>query len=245
MPPRTTPTKSKSVEPVAAVAVAPVVEQLKVEAAKPTEAATKRRTAKAKVAEPIAEVVVTVPEVVVAAESEDAAATAAPVKERAAPPTAESVQAELTELASTLEQQIAQLRDSSDKTGSLKFLRGILRRVKSLQANSVRVMRRKQTVKRVNNTSSGFLKPVKISADIAKFTGLNPSELHSRVDVTKYLCGYIKSHDLQNPEDKRQIIPDQALSKLLGYDAKKSTEPLTYYRVQSLLKPHFIAENAA
>lgn len=236
MPPRTAPKTTKAAEPVDAK---PAVVDVKPEATE----APKRRT-KAKAAEPAEPAVVEeVAAPVADTQPVDNADTA--TKERAAPPTVESIQAEFAELVSTLEQQIAQLRDSSDKTGSLKFLRGILRRAKSLQSNSARVMRRKHTVKRTNNTSSGFLKPVKISPDIAKFTGMNATDLHSRVDVTKYLCGYIKKHNLQNPEDKRQIIPDQALSKLLGYDAKKATEPLTYYRVQSLLKPHFISEQSA
>jgi len=238
MPPKTTSTKTttaavaKTVEPVAEPAKTVEVPKT----AEPEQAARKRRAA-TKVA-PVAEVVAE-PVAEVAATTEESQ------KERAAPPTVESVQTEFSELVTVLEQQIAQLRDSADKTGSLKFLRGVLRRAKSLQTNSARVMRRKQSVKRVNNTNSGFLKPVKISADIAKFTGLNPSELHSRVDVTKFLCGYIKDHNLQNPEDKRQIVADPALSKLLGYDAKKAGVPLTYYRIQSLLKPHFIAEKTA
>ena len=242
MPPRTAPTKTvtKAAEP---EVVKTVAEPVKVAEAATTDAP-KRRAPKAKALEVVTEQAAPVEPVepVVATETADAPAS----KERAAPPTVESVQTEFTALVSTLEQQIAQLRDSSDKTGSLKFLRGILRQAKSLQSNSARVMRRKQPVKRTNNTNSGFLKPVKISADIAKFTGLSASDLHSRVDVTKFLCDYIKKHNLQNPDDKRQILPDTQLAKLLGYDAKKAGEqPLTYYRVQSLLKPHFVSEQKA
>lgn len=238
MPPRTASTKTttKATEPEVAKAAEPVAAP---PAAAEPAAAPKRRVAKKVVDTPA---VAEAPVVAEPPVAEPPAVEAEATRERAQPPTVESVQAEFSELVTTLEQQIAQLRDSSDKTGSLKFLRGILRRAKSLQSNSTRVMRRKQTVKRTNNGSSGFLKPVKISADIAKFTGLNASDLHSRVDVTKYLCNYIKDKNLQNPEDKRQIIPDPALSKLLGYDSKKATEPLTYFRVQSLLKPHFIQE---
>lgn len=161
----------------------------------------------------------------------------AETKERVVP-TPDTVHAEFSELITELEQQIAQLRDSSDK-GSVKYLRGVLRRVKSLQSSSARVLRRKQPTKRVNN-NSGFLKPVQISAEIAKFTNLDPASLHSRVDVTKRVCDYIKDHNLQNPEDKRQIMADASLSKILGYDSKKD-QPLTYYRIQSLLKDHFVS----
>ncbi len=154
-------------------------------------------------------------------------------------PTPETVHADFAELITELEQQIAQLRDSSDK-GSVKYLRGVLRRVKNLQSSCSRVLRRKQPTKRVNN-NSGFLKPVQISPEIAKFTSLDPASLHSRVDVTKRVCDYIKQHNLQNPEDKRQIVADPALSKILGYDAKKD-QPLTYYRIQTLLKNHFVKD---
>jgi chromatin remodeling complex protein RSC6 len=95
---------------------------------------------------------------------------------------------------------------------------------------------------RKNNTNSGFLKPVKISKEMAKFTGWEANELRSRVDVTKMICDYIKKNNLQNPSDRRQIMADTKLSKLLNYDSKKDTEPLTYYRIQSFMKPHFVKE---
>ena len=116
--------------------------------------------------------------------------------------------------------------------------------MKTLQSSTARVLKRKQPNKRANN-NSGFLKPVAISDEIAKFTGFDPTQLVSRVCVTKYLCDYIKEHELQNPADKRQIIADPALAKLLGYDAKTATSPLTYYGIQSLLKTHFKKADAA
>jgi chromatin remodeling complex protein RSC6 len=157
------------------------------------------------------------------------------------PPTRESVLAEHAEIINLLEEEITRLRDGSDKTSGVKFLRAIARRVKSAQSNSARVMKQKVPSARKNN-NSGFLKPVKISGDMAKFTGLDPSGLHSRVDVTKFLCKYIADHNLQNPTDKRTINADPALSKLLGYDSKKGDQPLTYPRIQSLLKTHFTSQ---
>ena len=57
--------------------------------------------------------------------------------------------------------------------------------------------------------------------------------------ITKYICNYIKEHDLQNPKDRRQIKADPKLSKLLNYDSKRD-DPLTYYRLQTHMKRHFI-----
>lgn len=150
-------------------------------------------------------------------------------------PTRESVMTEFAELVNVLEAEVSRLRDSTDKNSGVKFLRGITRRIKALQTSTARVVKQKQPSARKNN-NSGFLKPVQISDAIAKFTGLHSDQLHSRVEVTKHLCQYIKDKNLQNPADKRQIVADPALSKILGYDAKKDDKPLTYYRLQSLLK---------
>ena len=150
-------------------------------------------------------------------------------------PTRESVMTEFAELVNVLEAEVSRLRDSTDKNSGVKFLRGVTRRIKALQTSTARVVKQKQPSARKNN-NSGFLKPVQISDAIAKFTGLHADQLHSRVEVTKHLCQYIKDKNLQNPADKRQIVADPALSKILGYDAKKDDKPLTYYRLQSLLK---------
>ena len=152
----------------------------------------------------------------------------------------DTVAAEFVDLVTFVDEHIAKLRDtpSSDKTNGVKFLRSVCKRIKTLQTNTTRVLKQKQPSSRKNN-NAGFLKPVKISAEMAKFTGLDPNGLHSRVDVTKFLCSYIKQHNLQNPEDKRQIKADHALAKLLAYDAKTSEKPLTYYHLQFLLKNHF------
>jgi chromatin remodeling complex protein RSC6 len=150
-------------------------------------------------------------------------------------PTRESVMTEFAELVNVLEAEVARLRDSTDKNSGVKFLRGVTRRIKALQTSTARVVKQKQPSARKNN-NSGFLKPVQISDAIAKFTGLHADQLHSRVEVTKHLCQYIKDKNLQNPADKRQIVADPALSKILGYDVKKDDKPLTYYRLQSLLK---------
>lgn len=150
-------------------------------------------------------------------------------------PTRDSIMTDFAELLSLIDTEVARLRDSTEKNSGVKFLRSVSRRVKVLHTASARVMKQKQPSARKNN-NSGFLKPVPISPEMAKFTGLPSDQLHSRVEVTKYLCKYIKDHELQNPADKRQIVADAALAKILNYDAKTDEKPLTYYRLQSLLK---------
>ena len=125
--------------------------------------------------------------------------------------------------------------NSSKTTNNVKFLRLLNKNIKSLQAQCVRVMKQKNTIVRENN-NSGFQKPVKISNELAKFAGWSENELRSRVDVTKYICDYIATNKLQNPEDKRQILPDSKLQKLLGFNPEKSEKPLYYYGIQTYLK---------
>lgn len=154
-------------------------------------------------------------------------------------PTRESVEAEFDSVVASVDEEIAKLRSSAGKTKGVKFLRTLNKRLKTLRNHALRVSRQRKTARR-SNTNSGFLKPVQISKDLAKFTGWDQSQLRSRVDVTKFICEYIKQHNLQDPEDKRKIRvdSDQNLKKLLKFDSKDG-KPLTYYSLQTYLKNHF------
>lgn len=157
-------------------------------------------------------------------------------------PTKELVVESFDDLVELVETEINRLRENQNKAKGVKFLRSLNKRIKSLRSQTSRVMKQRQRTNRKNNNNSGFLKPVRISNDMAKFTGWDATELRSRVDVTKYICNYIRENELQNPTDRRQILADSKLSKLLSYDSKKETEPLTYYRIQSYMKKHFLKE---
>jgi upstream activation factor subunit UAF30 len=154
-------------------------------------------------------------------------------------PTKDSVVESFDDLVSFVEEEINRLRESQTKAKGVKFLRTLNKRVKSLRSQTSRVMKQRTKTNRKNNHNSGFLKPVQISKELARFTGWDHEDLKSRVDVTKYICDYIRENDLQNPTDRRQILADSKLSKLLNYDSKKDEKPLTYYRIQTYIKPHF------
>ena len=159
------------------------------------------------------------------------------------PQTKETILKMFDDLLALIESEVLTLRESENKIKGVKFLRQLSKNIKILKNASSRIIKNKRgTVveKKIVNTNSGFLKPVRISKEMAKFTGWNADELKSRVDVTKYLCNYIKEKNLQNPKDRRQIIADTKLAKLLDYDNKKDTQPLTYFLIQSHLKKHFI-----
>ena len=60
---------------------------------------------------------------------------------------------------------------------------------------------------------SAFMKPMKISADLAEVVGSGPMP---RSGVVKALWVYIKKHNLQDPKNKRNINADAALKKVFG-----------------------------
>ena len=56
-------------------------------------------------------------------------------------------------------------------------------------------------------------RPVHVSDALAEIVGRGPMP---RTEVTKKLWEYIKKHKLQDEKAKRQINPDEKLSKVLG-----------------------------
>jgi len=111
--------------------------------------------------------------------------------------------------------------------------------------------KKKKTVRDENNPRkpSGFASPVVVSDELYAFLskfGVTKGDPVARTDVTRYITSYIKEHDLQNPEHRREIVPDADLGKLFGpamepKDANDPKSPLvyTYLKLQRYLSQHF------
>jgi chromatin remodeling complex protein RSC6 len=67
-----------------------------------------------------------------------------------------------------------------------------------------------------NKANSALSKPVQPSAQLAAIVGAEPLP---RSEVTKKVWDHIKKNNLQNPENKREIIADDKLQPIFG--AKK------------------------
>lgn len=145
----------------------------------------------------------------------------------------EKLQKQFEELRTLLNSELETLSGDKPlkKNKMVTLLRKVVRQVNQVEKQSFRLVKTKKTVNK-NKVISGFQKPTRISKELAKFTGWNDADLHSRVEVTKFICDYIKANNLQNPNDRRQIVPDARLQKLLGYNPKKETDPLRYYSIQ-------------
>ena len=87
-----------------------------------------------------------------------------------------------------------------------------------------------------NRAPSGFVKPTKISDELASFLGKEKGTEMARTDVTREINAYIRANKLQDQDNGRKIIPDTKLATLLNL--KKSDE-LTYFNLQKYMSPHF------
>lgn len=118
--------------------------------------------------------------------------------------------------------------------------------------------------------STGFAEPVIVSDELYSFlvktkatmkdTNFTPSsqEEHNnwprvpvktgvpvaRTDVTSHISRYIKEHNLQNPNERREIVPDAALKKIFSEPLELSkSEPskkvYTYLKLQKYVNHHF------
>jgi upstream activation factor subunit UAF30 len=156
----------------------------------------------------------------------------------------ETLKADVEQLQQQVDVEIQRLRSDQQKNKGVKFLKAVNKSLKNLSSDLSRVLKSKTKTTRNKNTSSGFMKPVRISSEMALFTNWDPSLLYSRVDVTKFLCNYIKINSLQNPEDKRQILCDDKLASLLKVDVN-GENPLTYPGLQQHIQQHFINQSSS
>ena len=114
--------------------------------------------------------------------------------------------------------------------------------VRSLQKRTERELRaaQKATKKRQkakgNRAPSGFVKPTKISDELANFLGKPKGTEMARTEVTREINSYIRAHKLQDPKNGRRILADAKLRKLLKLS---KDDELTYFNLQRYMSPHF------
>ena len=132
-----------------------------------------------------------------------------------------------------------------DLNSQMSLLKGEFRQIEKQVTREMRVldkMNARRNKNKGNRAPSGFVKPTKISNDLAAFLGKESGTLMARTDVTKQITAYIRANDLQDKTNGRLILADDKLKKLLNYDEKKVTDPkqqLSYFNLQRFLSCHF------
>ena len=100
-------------------------------------------------------------------------------------------------------------------------------------ANKLSLKRRRKTV---NRAPSGFVKPTRISDELAHFLEKPSGSEMARTEVTRDINKYIRLHNLQDKDNGRKINPDSKLAALLKITGG---EELTYFNLQRFMSPHF------
>lgn len=115
-----------------------------------------------------------------------------------------------------------------------QHMRGLEKEVK----RDMRALRReiKTQKTKVARKPSGFAQPTKITDELCEFMGKEKGSMVARTEVTRFVISYIKEHDLQNSNNKKQIIPNNKLKKLL---AVKENDEVTYFNLQRYMNIHF------
>lgn len=154
--------------------------------------------------------------------------------------TSEDVVVETSDIETTIAAQsvefMAKLNQLSVIISSLKNEYRTLEKKFNRELKVAQKANSKRKRKSGNRQPSGFVKPTRISDELAKFLEKPTGSEMARTDVTREINKYIRAHNLQDKENGRKINPDSKLSTLLKL---KKTDELTYFNLQKYMSPHF------
>jgi len=131
---------------------------------------------------------------------------------------------------------LAKLQQLSVMISTLKSEYRALEKKWFREVKSAQKVSSKRKRKAGNRAPSGFVKPTKISDELASFLGKEKGTEMARTEVTRDINKYIRTNNLQDKDNGRKINPDTKLAALLKL---KKTDELTYFNLQRYMSPHF------
>jgi chromatin remodeling complex protein RSC6 len=167
------------------------------------------------------------------------AATAATPTDSVSPPVADdalALEGDANVLAEKSVEFLAKLQQIGSLIASLKTEYRTLEKQWSRELKTAQKQSSKRKRKSGNRAPSGFVKPTRISDELAKFLDKPAGTEMARTDVTREINVYIRNHNLQDKTNGRKINPDSKLSALLKL---KKTDELTYFNLQKFMSHHF------
>jgi len=163
------------------------------------------------------------------------------------PVTASSdVQTTVVDVATVVETETPICEQSMEFIARLQQIGGLISSIKSDYRNlekkwsrelkAAQKLNSKRKRKSGNRAPSGFVKPTRISDELAKFLEKPSGSEMARTEVTRDINKYIRTNNLQDVANGRKINPDAKLATLLKL---KNTDELTYFNLQRYMSPHF------
>ena len=137
---------------------------------------------------------------------------------------------------------LAKLQQINSLISSLKTEYRTLEKKWTRELKAAQKLSSKKKRKSGNRAPSGFVKPTKISDELAKFLDKPLGSEMARTEVTRDINKYIRSNNLQDSENGRKINADSKLATLLKL---QKTDELTYFNLQRYMSPHFAKANTA
>jgi hypothetical protein len=159
-----------------------------------------------------------------------------------------------TEMVATLKREITELRKLQRDHNNM--MKEATKKVKKTKAPRDFTKPKRAT---------GFAEPVLVSSELYSFLVKNKATMKdhtfvpsseadeaawprlpvvsgvpvARTDVTSFISKYIKDHNLQNPEMKREIIPDASLKKIFANPNEPTPATYSYLQLQKYISHHF------
>jgi chromatin remodeling complex protein RSC6 len=165
---------------------------------------------------------------------------AVPEKKAAAPVAAVTPSADEPVVVSTFDELVSKVNSFASLLKETQVLLKALSKEYDRMKKTVEKTERKRANARTN--PNGFAKPAKITDEMHEFLGVPKGTEISRTDVTRRVNAYIKEHNLYNPANKRIILPDAKLRKILG---AAPDQEVTFFNLQRFLSASFVKKPVA
>ena len=121
-----------------------------------------------------------------------------------------------------------------------KHINGCRSEIKSIRKQLAKMMQKQDkidTKQKKERKPHGFARPTLVSDELCVFMGKETGSMVSRTEVTKFLIQYISDNNLQNPDNRRNILIDARLKSLFGPESEN--EKIDYFNMQKFVNRHF------